>query len=267
MILRLPQGYRRLKTLRGTAVAQERIALAVQAILETSPLYEWAATHPDRRTFQGRAPVYSAPLPDGTRIVVRHGHRGGWLAPILGDLYLPPTGAPFELMIAHVLARAGVPTPELLAYATYPALGIFRRVDVATAELSGVDLRSALEQAISDVDRNVLLPTLAHLLASLSAVGAWHPDLNLKNILLVSAGSAAPTATVLDVDRIRFAPPSDPNVLEANLGRLARSSDKWTRSGGRGLTRGELDTIRALANTEEAKRATSAPDPATAGDP
>jgi len=54
------------------------------------------------------------------------------------------------------LADAGVPTPEIVAYAVYPAFGPFARADVATRALDGRDFpeawRAAADDDLSDPD-------------------------------------------------------------------------------------------------------------------
>jgi 3-deoxy-D-manno-octulosonic acid kinase len=230
MILRLPPGYRRVESRTPLAVAHDRVHAAVSTILQSSTLYDWARLHPERREYRGRGPVYSAPLPEvGARVVVRHAFRGGVMAPLLRDLYLPPTPAPVELAIAHVLTRAGVPTPPVMAFATYRAAFTLRRVDVMTMELAGEDLGTALRRAESADARRALVAPVAHLIALLSHVGAWHQDLNVKNILLVPAPGGPIQGVVLDVDRVRFAPAGDPHIENANMQRLRRSIAKQHR--------------------------------------
>ncbi len=69
----------------------------------------------------------------------------------------------------------------------------------------------------------------AALLGALTQAGAWHPDLNVKNILLVPDDAGELHPAVLDVDRVRFVPPGDPDVGAQNLGRLDRSIRKLRR--------------------------------------
>src|SRR5919205_114439 len=97
----------------------------------------------------GRGVAYAVALPDdATRVVVRRSRHGGVLAPITGERFLGPTRAPRELDVALRLARLGVPTPEVVAFATYPAGPLVRRADVLTREVEdAVDLASALADA------------------------------------------------------------------------------------------------------------------------
>ena len=50
----------------------------------------------------------------------RRNRHGGLFAPLTGDLFLSPTRAPYELAASLNLLSVGVPTPAILAYATYP---------------------------------------------------------------------------------------------------------------------------------------------------
>jgi hypothetical protein len=72
-----------------------------------------------------------------------------------------------------------------------------------------------------------MLAATATLLAGLTRVGARHPDLNLKNILLAPTAAEGSHAYVLDVDRITFGPRGSTRVAESNLSRLGRSARKW----------------------------------------
>lgn len=257
MIHGVPQGYVRLDVPQGVAVVHPRVADAVGAALTAGgTLHAWAAAHPARRQLQGRLPAYAVPLgDDGPRVVVRHSHHGGLLAPLLRDLFLPPTRAPVELATSLLLAQAGVPTPPVVGYAVYPAGPLLRRADVMTIELPGTDLGVALQQASSDNDRRQLVAPVAALLGALTQAGAWHPDLNVKNILLVPDDTGQLQPAVLDIDRVRFVPPGDPNLREANLGRLSRSLAKWQRLHGAGFTDDHLRELRERLLHNEAEHA------------
>lgn len=253
----VPQGYVRLGVPQGEVVVHHKLAESVKAVLDGgATLYEWASRHPTHRQMQGRLPVYAAPLPlDGPRVVVRHAHHGGLLAPLLRDLFLPPTRAPLELVTSLVLSRAGVPTPPVAAYAIYRAGPVLRRADVMTVELPGEDLGALLRSAASDDDRRRLVGPVAVLLGALTQAGAWHPDLNVKNILLVPDDAGELHPAVLDIDRMRFVPPGDPNVREANFERLTRSLTKWRQQHGAGFTDDELRDLHDRLMRDEAVEA------------
>lgn len=252
-----PPGYVGIDVPQGRIVAHHQLADAVRAAVADGTLHAWAGAHPERRELQGRVTAWSAPLPGpGPRVVVRHSHRGGLLAPLLRDLFPPFTRAPHELRTSLLLREFGVPTPPVAAFVLYPtAAKLLWRADVATIELPGEDLVAALRGAPSADRRRTLVATVATLLGTLTQAGAWHPDLNAKNIFLVSDGDDPPQGALLDVDRVSFVYAGDPNLREANFRRLARSMRKWREREGTGFTEPELDELHELLTRDEAAHA------------
>jgi RIO-like serine/threonine protein kinase len=182
-------------------------APAIDALLATGlTLHAWAAQQPQARALRGRGTSYAVAL-DGEPVVVRHSRHGGLLAPLTRDLFLAPTRAPHELEVSIRLRHAGVPTPEIVAYAIYGAAPGLARADVVTREIAGHALDS--------------VAAAEALLVGLTRAGAVHPDLNAHNVLV-----AGKTAFVLDVDRVYFLPPDDQRVIERNRARLMRSARK-----------------------------------------
>jgi len=245
--LPLPKEFSRFRVGAAHAVAHASCELWVRAVLEKETLYLWAARHSERRSLPGRVPAFAVPLPnEDRRVVIRHGQHGGLLGPLLGDVFLPPTRAPYELLASYVLANAGVRTPPVLAFAVYPAGWLLRRSDFVTLELPGRDLGTALLDGPDDLGRRSWLAPVAELVRALTRAGAWHPDLNVRNILLVPDASGAASAFVLDIDRVRFAPPGDPNVRDANIARLERSVRKFRSLHGGGFEDSELRQLREI---------------------
>lgn len=246
----IPKDYARFRAGRAHVIAHESCVAWAREVLEGGrTLYDWAAAAPDRRDLGGRQSAFSVTLPGhDRRVVVRHARRGGLMAPLLGDLFLPPTRAPYELMISHLLAGVGVRTPLVVAIAVYKAHRIFRRSDVVSLELPGRDLGKALGDQPDPEVRQGWLASIAALIRSLTVVGAWHPDLNVGNVLLVENGPRAWDAYILDIDRLQFAPPSDPMVRDANLDRLERSLRKLRARLGVGFDDGEIRQLRELAS-------------------
>jgi len=197
-------------------------------------------------------PAYAISLPNGGGdVVVRHAMRGGALGRTGSDLFFPPTRALRELINSLRLRLAGVPTPEVVAFVTYNAGRIFRRSDVATREIKdGHDLSVVLREVPSGEHRVECLLASGKLLASLARVGAHHPDLNVRNILITWDETAGARAHVLDVDRIRFHMPSDPMVANANIARLERSLRKVRERDGIEVTDDEIEMVRGAALSE-----------------
>jgi hypothetical protein len=116
----------------------------------------------------------------------------------------------------------------VLAYVSYPKNLLLRRLDVATREIpNGHDLSVALMKVTDHDHRIMVLDAVVTLLRGLIQAGAYHQDLNLKNVLLTAGSGPGLDAHVLDVDRVRFSSPGSPLVAKANLDRLIRSLIKW----------------------------------------
>ena len=223
----LPSGFERLLLGHAVAVARSDVAVGVRGSLlnadgTRSTLHDYAARHPSARLLQGRGDAYAVSLPHSAfRVVVRHNHRGGLLAPLIRDRFLSPTRAPRELEVSLALAKLGIKTPDIVAYVLYPPGGVFQRSDVCSREIpASRDLARVLTQE-GEPERKAALQATADLVAALSRVGARHHDLNAKNVLLTSDA-----AYVLDVDRVALG--GEPEAaLIGNLNRLSRSLRKW----------------------------------------
>lgn len=224
----LPAGYERFRVGDADVVVLSALERLVREALHDGTLYAYAEAHPRARPLTGRGIAYAVPLPDATtNIVVRRARHGGLLAPLTGDRFLSPR-APSELMTAVRLTAAKIRTPEVVAFATYPAGLLLHRSDVATREVPrSRDLAVALLGPPDADVKRAMLDATAALLAALTRAGARHPDLNLKNVLLASAPGGGFEAYVLDVDRIVFGPASDARTTAANLRRFERSARKW----------------------------------------
>lgn len=235
----------------AVVVCAERFVSAMREAVAGGSLYEFARSHPAARLLAGRAAAYAIPLPgDETSIVVRHNRHGGVLAPMTGDLFRWPSRAPLELDVSAKLRAADVPTPEFAGYALYPAMAGFCRADVATVEVPASRDLSAAITSDDAAHRERALRAAARLVQSLSAAGARHHDLNVKNVLLREAPDGALDALVLDVDRVVFSRERTA-AREANLARLLRSARKWRANYGAPITDSELGMLAALVRGPE----------------
>ncbi len=226
----VPPGYVALSEpgVEGAALAALEAPLRV-ALAEGS-FYEFAAHHAEAKAFTGRGIAYAVPLSSGDRIVVRRSRHGGLLRSVRDDRFIGATRAPHELEISLTLRRLGVLTPEVVAYATYPAGPMFRRANVVSREVPrSRDLATALQALSRGDSKRTLLEATGKLLESMSLAGARHPDLNIKNILIAENDFGGVEAYVLDVDRVWLDRAGADAVLEANLRRLTRSAMKWRR--------------------------------------
>jgi 3-deoxy-D-manno-octulosonic acid kinase len=246
----VPNGYTRFEVHDRVSVACEWAALEVAAALCSGTLHEWATRQKSKQEMRGRGIIYAVELPTipATPVVVRRNRHGGLLHVLTGEYFLRPTRAPLELATSLRLAAAGIPTPEVIAYALYPVAGIFARSDVMTRRLpTGDDLPAAWKKG-SKEQRNVMLKVMARLLTALSGAGAWHADLNLKNIYIAGSGTKL-TAYLLDVDRVTF--PGGSDIADRNFKRLARSARKWRSRWGLDI---DEDALARLAGLAEVKK-------------
>ena len=221
-------GYARFRVNGARGLVVETCKSILESILVTETLYEYARRQPGARQFRGRATAYGITLGDGCgNVVVRHAMRGGLLARTGSDLFLPPTRALREVVNSLRLKLSNVPTPDVIAFASYPAGHILRRSDVATREIpDSHDLSVVLREITDGEHRGACLRATGRLLSLLARAGAHHPDLNARNILITWDSLDGAKAFVLDVDRIRFHVSDDPMVANANLARLERSLAK-----------------------------------------
>ena len=228
-----PSGYG-MKLLRETRVIAHGSTMEYfEAILEDHPtVYAWAAKHPDRRDLSGRRAVYAVPLPgnEDVTVVVRHNEHGGLLRGLTRDVFRTPRAAR-ELRISWTLRHVGIATPRVIGYAQYPlAGGQLWRADVVTREVPvSKDLAAMLSVTDTTVDHRPTLDAAITLLRRLARTWAFHPDLNVKNILISTELDGSITANVLDVDTLRFA---EKNAEWMNVARLLRSAQKWRRRTG-----------------------------------
>lgn len=227
-------------------VTADWAASAIAQALHAGTLHEWAAEQPVREEMCGRGIIYAVDLPTApaTPVVVRRNRHGGLLHGLTGEYFFAPTRAPFELATSLRLAAAGIPTPEVIAYAVYPAAGIFARSDVMTRRLPEGDDVPAVWKPASNAERDSMLVAVARLLRALADAGAWHADLNLKNIYIAGTGPEL-TAYLLDVDRVTF--PGGSDIAERNFKRLARSARKWRTRWGLDFDEDSLARLAVLA--------------------
>jgi Lipopolysaccharide kinase (Kdo/WaaP) family len=227
-----PSGYTQ-KMIRDAIVVSHGSTMRYfdEMLMSHRTLYQWASSHIAARTMQGRHIAYAVPLPgvDAT-VVVRHSNRGGLLAPITRDVFREPR-APTELRISWTLRHVGIPTPRVLGYALYPTLhGQLWRADVVTREITdGADLATVLRSDGEVFDLKKSIEATIVLLRRLARTWAYHPDLNVKNVLIAPDDDGEPMAYVLDVDTLRFA---EKNAEWMNVARLLRSARKWLNADG-----------------------------------
>jgi 3-deoxy-D-manno-octulosonic acid kinase len=219
-------------------IARPDVRYALRAwIDERGTLIDAAAARPGAEALRGRDRIYMVPAPErGSRWVVRHYHRGGAIASVLGDRYLRlGTPRPFrEYRIGRALEELEVPTVPHLGAAVYPA-GPWYRGDLVTELVpDSTDLAAVLfPRAVKapapgrcDVEPTEAMEAAGRLVRLLHDRGVVHPDLHLRNILLTGR---PPRALVVDLDKARVRMQVDERARRRMLDRFWRSARKWER--------------------------------------
>lgn len=223
-----------------------------EAMASAGSLSAYAESHPQRAALPaGRGPIYRIP---GSQLdwVVRRYRRGGWMR-WLGDRHLRVGPArPFaELRVSVEVRSRGVPTPEVLAGAVYPA-GLFYRADLVTAYIpESYDLATLLfgPQPLEGEERKVAWAEAGRLLRWLYSLGVIHTDLNLRNILLERC-ARPPRPYLLDLDRCRVAAHVTPSQRRRMRKRFRRSAETWSRATGRPIPHEEWHAFQAAYRTK-----------------
>lgn len=240
-------------------------------------LIDAAASAPDSERLRGRGRVLSVARPDGPagRWVVRHYHRGGALAGVLGDRYVRgPLPRPLrEFRLLRALETLGVPAVRPVGAAVYPA-GPFYRGDLVTEWASGSrDLArvlfgmgqleeppgrapggagsgpapaagTAAAHRPRDPSPEDAMRAAGALVRCLHDAGVLHPDLNLKNIL-VTNGLPGVRALAVDLDRARIRARIGDRARRRMLERFERSLRKWEDRAGSPAPAGAREAFRA----------------------
>ncbi len=184
---------------------------------------------------QGRRRHPVVALSGGRRVVVRKLVHGGILGRALGEIFWG-ANRPLKEFIAMVRAsEKGIPVPAAVgARIDRLALGFYRG-DLLSLEIAGaLDLGEILRGEWQDLPaprRARLLAAAGRALRQMHDAGLYHPDLNLKNVLLRWDGEE-PTIFFVDLDGARFYQALTFRQRRSVLWRLARSADKIAPPGG-----------------------------------
>ena len=165
----------------------------------------------------GRGSVVFVETPAGM-CALRHYHRGGMVAPILGDRYLwtgrERTRGFAEFRLLAELRRRGLPVPAPVG-ARYRLRGMHYTADLMTCRIGHT---RTLAECISagELDSGLAV-RVGTLVARFHAQGVDHADLNAHNVLIGPNG-----LWLVDFDRGRIQA-SQGEWCQANLSRLRRS--------------------------------------------
>lgn len=244
--MELPAPYRSTTAGGATVIAlPTAVEPVASAILAAGTLARYAAAREDAVPLTGRGTAYRIPVPGEAggaahAWLIRHYHRGGLVAgPVLGDRYLR-LGEPRpvrELRVSHAARGRGVPTPEVVAAALYPA-GMFYRADLVTGfvpdSLTLADLLFGhTSQQASE--RAAGCGAVGALVRRAHDAGLVHADLNLRNVLLQRT-EAGFVPFLLDLDAARLVDAGSGVAEPARrrmLARFWRSAGKFEDATGR----------------------------------
>lgn len=165
----------------------------------------------------GRGRVAFVRAPFGA-CALRHYHRGGMVARVLGDRYLwtgmESTRSFAEFRLLAALRERGLPVPAPVA-ARYRRRGVHYTADLLTRRIEASQtLTQRLREGHADAG---LLQRVGALVARFHAAGVYHADLNAHNVLVAADG-----LYLIDFDRGELRAPAR-GWQRANLARLRRS--------------------------------------------
>ncbi|MBI1952003.1 MAG: hypothetical protein HYS34_11660 [Acidobacteria bacterium] len=245
----LPPDCRAVRSAGGDWIVRRECAAAIERGEADFILHGPGARH--SAAGSGRGPLARLTLA-GIPAVGKRALHGGLLGRLLGGLYLGRRRALDQLRAASRLARAGVPTPEILAIGTRRAAGLFRAQAIVAREIAGArNLHRLAMERQADARRRVILEKAADALRRMHDAGFLHADLNLANLVL-GAGTAGETVWVVDLERGRFADEVTAGGRIRVLARLLRSCEKWVTGSLRPTPREEVRFLRFYARGDRA---------------
>lgn len=165
----------------------------------------------------GRGGALLVDTPAG-ECVLRHYHRGGAVAAMLGDRYFwngaDRTRCFREFRLLQAIVRLGLPGPLPIA-ARYRQQGFFYSADLITRRIERA--HTLAEHVVSAPLTAEVAREVGALVARFHREGIWHADLNAHNVMVSPAGMH-----LIDFDRGRFRRDSS-SWRQGNLQRLHRS--------------------------------------------
>ncbi len=191
-------------------------------------------------TYEGRGRPFGVAVPGAGRVFVRQYLHGGALRRVTGDLYRGESRFLGELSALVAADAAGVPVEEALGVVSRPVkLGMRRGWLLAREAPGALDVLRFLRSNPPPAQRRAVLETAGRAVRALFDAGFEHPDLHLKNLLVLRDGDVV----VLDFDRARRGRALPRARREAALFRLDRFSAKQAAAG---LPVSRADRMRVL---------------------
>lgn len=170
-------------------------------------------------------PVFS--LSEQGRVIVRAYRRGGVLGRINRKLYFRGHRAFDELFATIQAGAGGVQVPEVVL-AAERRLGLGYIATIATRWIEGAVDGAAWLRTAAPAVRAEALQEVGRQIGLMHEAGVAHPDLNLRNLLVVeSPDRTKPMVYLIDFDRARLSKGPTPRARRArDIQRLGRSARK-----------------------------------------
>ncbi|HEU4400865.1 MAG TPA: lipopolysaccharide kinase InaA family protein [Candidatus Polarisedimenticolia bacterium] len=203
----------------------------------------------DKRPGSGRGTLARFRLA-GRGVVGKRALHGGLLGRFLGGLYLGRKRGLRQLQLAHRLDRAGLPTPEILAFGWRRSLGVLHAQAIIAREIPRAqNLYEAARENAPWRRRRVILESSGSLVRRMHDAGFVHGDLNVTN-LVVGEGPEGDRLHIVDLDRGRFVRRVGSRQRFRNLARLLRSYEKWIAGRWRLTPREEMIFLRGYCGPD-----------------
>lgn len=183
--------------------------------------------------FGGRKPHPSIPLKNGKSVVFRAYSHGGLFRAFTRNLYFRDFRSFHELALTEKIRFSGVPTIQPVgAIHQFTFLRFYKAYFLSLEVPGATDLTRFFKQIGPQpkpqqlIFKRKMIRSAGHLLRQFHESGAFHGDLQLKNILI-----AGDHPLLIDFDRSYQGPRLSAGERTKNLLRLVRSAEKWRRFG------------------------------------
>lgn len=164
-------------------------------------------------------------LPTGEKAVVRRYRRGGLMRRVNRGRYFGGNRAFDELRATERARAGGVRTARIVAAVEHPRVVGYTAM-LATLLIPGASDAAAWLETADEERAMSMLRDAGRQLALMHEAGVAHPDVNLRNLLVVER-EVSPEVWLLDFDRARVHAGPVPRARRAaDLRRLARSARK-----------------------------------------
>jgi hypothetical protein len=186
---------------------------------------------------RGRSVAYVLPQAGGRSWLVRELRHGGMLRRLTRGLFCRLWGnRPLnELEVAGALERFGIRTPPVIAAVIYRR-GLLYRGEVAREFVAARgDLADLLcSDTAGEEEWREACAAAGDLVGRLHLAGVLHPDLNLRNVLIVPReGGYGSEAWILDLEKCRIGPGLRQAVRKRMLRRMRHSARRLEKARGR----------------------------------